>query len=201
MGEESEGVDSTELLLSCCLSTGQDQRRIVSLLFAPIIIIPTLPLPFRITPSQVIGARGAGRKCTILGQQPNSIQFTWIQFSSSRASVSKTFPGSSNQFFRVPSMQETGKKRRRRKSFNHEPATPILGQWQTEKKEERLNYNAIHIGTYHTAEFAPPIRTSCLHEEQKKKKNATHKESYSACTHSHDQIPAPSTTASKKGST
>jgi len=58
-----------------------------------------------------------------------------------------------------------------KKSCNHEPATPILGQSRPRKRgTTTANHNAIHIDICHTAEFAPPIRTSCLHEGQKKKR-------------------------------
>ena len=60
--------------------------------------------------------------------------------------------------------------KREKKSCNHEPATPILGQSRPRKRgTTTANHNVIHIDTCHTAEFAPPIRTSCLHEGQKKK--------------------------------
>lgn len=149
-----------------------EKNNFLTMIFFPIIVIPTIPLPFKITPSQAIGARGAEWECTILGQQPNSIQFIEPNFRLQEPTYPRHFRG--------------------KKSCNHRPATPRLDQWQRRKRATTTT--PIQPDTCHTAKFAPPVRTSCI--KGKKKKSATHKECYGAHTHTHDQMP-PSATASK----
>ena len=128
------------------LGTGQDQRRIIFLLFFPIIIIPTLPLPFKLTPSQAIGARGAEWECTILGQQPNSIQFIEPSF----RLQAPTYPR--HQWKKI--LQSTA-------------SNTTFGSIATEKKSN--NDNTIQQDTCYTAKFAPNS-PYLLHKGQERKK-------------------------------
>ena len=148
-----------------------EKNNFLTIIFFPITIIPTLPLPFKITPSQAIGARGAEWECTILGQQPNSIQFIEPSFRLQAPTYPRHFRG--------------------RKSCNQRPATPRLDQSQRRK---RATATTLQQDTCHTAKFAPNS-PYLLHKGQKK--SATHKECYGAHTHTHDQM-SPSAIASKK---
>ena len=63
-------------------------------------MIPTLPRPFRVTLSQMIGVRGAEWECTTL-EQPNSNQFIKLSFRLEEPTYPRFFCCSSYQFFRA----------------------------------------------------------------------------------------------------